>query len=113
MAYDNTSANYNLALIAGAHPGNNYYRYDSIDDLDLVEDAGYLNNVDDNLKMAIGDTVLGVEWSAEPYASGNTVSAAKMFIVTNVIDNDAASSAGAVNMAEILISTDGAISSGD
>ncbi len=113
MAYDNTSADYNLALIAGGHPGNNYYRYDSVDDLDLVEDAGYFNNKDDNLQLQIGDTVLAVEWSAEPYASGNTVSAAKMFIVTNVISNDAAGSAGNVDMAEILISTAGAISSGD
>ena len=113
MAYDNTSANYNLALVAGAHPGNNIYRYDSIDDLDEVEDAGYFNNKDDNLKLAIGDMIFASQWSAEPYAAGNTLSATKAFQVTNVIADDAAASAGAVNIAEILISTSGALSSGD
>ena len=105
MAYDNTSANYNLALVGGAHPGNNVYLYDSIDLVDEVEAAGYFNNVDDNLKLAIGDEIRARTWSAEPYAAGNTISAAKQFIITNVIADDAAASAGNVNMAEAYIST--------
>lgn len=93
--------------------GNGYgdYRYDSLDDVDLVEDAGYFNNVDDNLNLAVGDTILAIDWTTA--VRSGTINAVKMFIVTNVIDNDAASSAGNVNIAEILISTAGAISSGD
>ena len=45
-----------------------------------------------------------------PFAAGSTLSEVKFFVVTNVIANDAAASAGNVNIAEVL--GGGAISSG-
>jgi len=93
--------------------GNGFgtYRYDSLDDVDLVEDAGYFNNKDDSLKLAVGDMIFAFDWTTA--VRTGTLNAVKAFVVTNVIANDAAASAGAVNVAEILISTAGAISSGD
>ncbi len=105
MAYAANDADYNLVLIAGAHPGNNLYRYDSIDQVDEVEDAGYFNNVDDDFNLAVGDLILALNWSAEPFAAGNSVDEAKQFVVTNVIARDAAASAGNVNIAEVFIAT--------
>ena len=102
----------NLQGLVNAPPGRMIYRYDSTDSVDVVEDAGYLNNKDDNLNLQIGDLVLAFTWSATPFASGSTISEAKQFVVTNVISNTAASSAGAVNLAEVFIAT-GLLSSGD
>lgn len=98
----------NLALY-GSVNGFGLYRYDTTDALDLVEDAGYFNNKDDDLKLAKGDIIQAFGW-ATAVRSG-TLSEAKPFVVTNVIDNDAAASAGAVNVAEIWVTT--SISSGD
>lgn len=107
MAY--TAAN--LALISSVN-GFGLYRYDTVDDdLDVVEDAGFFNNSDDSLNLAVGDIIKVVEWATA--VRTGTISGYKEFIVTNVISNDAASSAGNVNIAEIGIASDGAISSGD
>ena len=91
--------------------GFGLYRYDSLDDVDLVEDAGYFNNLDDSLNLAIGDVIFAFDWTTA--VRTGTLNAVKAFVVTNVISNDAAASAGAVNVAEILVSSAGAISSGD
>lgn len=99
-----------LSLISSVN-GFGLYRYDSLDDVDLVEDAGYFNNKDDDLNLAVGDTIYAYDWTTA--VRSGTLNAVKAFVVTNVISNDAASSAGAVNIAEILASTDGTISSGD
>jgi len=99
-----------LSLISSVN-GFGLYRYDSLDDVDLVEDAGYFNNLDDNLNLAIGDIIHAFDWTTA--VRSGTLAGYKKFAVTNVISNDAASSAGAVNIAEIGVSTDGAISSGD
>ena len=92
--------------------GNGYghYRYDTLDQNDVVEDAGYFNNVDDNLALVVGDKIEVWTW-ATALRSG-TISEYKKFTVTNVIANDAASSAGAVNIAEIGLGG-GGVSSGD
>lgn len=98
----------NLAHLATAN-GFNSYRYDTTDAMDAVEDAGYFNNKDDNLNLAKGDIIYGFTWATA--VRTGTLSEAKPFVVTNVIANDAAASAGAVNIAEIWITT--GISSGD
>lgn len=105
MAYSAGS----LALISSVN-GYGLYRHDSTDHPDVVEAAGYFNNKDDNLNLAKGDIIHAVQWGTA--VRTGSISAYKAFIVTNVIANDAASSAGNVNIAEIGISTAGALSSG-
>jgi hypothetical protein len=100
-----------LHSTGGSSPGTRLYRYISTDHPDVVEAAGYFNNVDDNLNLAKGDIIDCIQASA---VSGGVVSGTltlfKRFAVTNVVANDAASSAGNVNIAEI--GGTGAISSG-
>jgi hypothetical protein len=102
----------NLFPLGNAPPGRHLYRYDTEDQNDVVETGGYFNNVDDNLNLQIGDMIFSFTWSATPFAAGSTLSEFKMFAVTNVISNDAATLAGAVNIAEIGLGT-GLLSSGD
>ncbi len=104
-----------MAYVAGrlfgminAPPGRMYYRYDvdgSVDDVDDVETDGYFNNLDDNLNLKIGDRIDVYEWSGVPFASTATLTNALQFVVTNVIANDAAASAGNVNVAQIYLGT--------
>ncbi len=100
----------NLFAQTNAPPGRRLYRYDSVDDMVTVEVAGYFNNLDDNLNLQIGDIIFAFNWSATPFAAASTLSEVLSFAVTNVISNDAASSAGNVDIAEIFITT-GALSS--
>ena len=89
-------------------PGRNTYRYDidgSVDDVDDVEAAGYFNNNDDNLILAKGDRIDVYEWDATPFAAASVLTNALQFIVTNVIANGAAASAGNVNLAEVFLAT--------
>jgi hypothetical protein len=89
-------------------PGRNWYRYDvdgTVDDVDDVEAAGYFNNKDDNLNLAIGDLIYVFEWSSTPFAAGSTLTNALQLVVTNVISNDAAASAGNVNCAQVFLTT--------
>lgn len=97
----------NLSLLTSVN-GFGHYRYDTTDELVTVEAAGYFNNKDDNLNLAKGDVIVVVVWST---VRTGTISKVGDFIVTNVIANDAAASAGNVNIAEYGISTAGAISS--
>ena len=104
-----------MAYVAGrlfglvnAPPGRMMYRYDidgSVDDVDDVETAGYFNNLDDNLNLQIGDRIDVFEWSGVPFAAAATLTNALQLVVTNVISNDAAASAGAVNTAQIFLTT--------
>lgn len=98
-----------LTQISSAN-GYALYRYDSTDHPDVVEAAGYFNNSDDDLNIAVGDLIHFIGWTTA--VRTGTITYYKTFIVTNVISNDAASSAGAVNIAEVGISTAGAVSSG-
>ena len=89
-------------------PGRSSYRLDidgSVDDVDDVEAANYINNVTHNQNLAIGDRIDVFEWSAVPFAAGSTLTNALQLVVTNVIANDAASSAGRVNMAQVFLAT--------
>lgn len=101
----------NLVQIGGSAPGRITYRYDSEDHPDVVEAAGYFNNKDDDLNLAVGDLIDVVQWSSTPFADGSTVSRVLQMIVTNVISVDAASSAGNVNIAQWGLAT-GLLSSG-
>jgi len=58
MAY--TSGN--LVLIGGGN-GYNHYRYDTLDAHTTVDGAGYFNNDDDDLNLAVGDIIDVVVWS--------------------------------------------------
>ena len=91
----------NLARLGGAN-GFNDYRYDTTDALDTVDDGGYFNNVDDDQKLAIGDTIRVFSWATA--VRTGTISQFKHFIVTNVVG-------GVVSCAEIGISSAGAVSS--
>lgn len=104
MAYT-ASRLLNLTSMA---PGRNTYRYDidgSVDDVDDVEAAGYFNNKDDDLILAIGDRVDVYEWSAAPFAAASTLTNAIQLVISNVISNTAAASAGNVNAAEVFLAT--------
>ncbi len=83
--------------------GYGIYRYDTLDLLEVVEGAGYMKNKDDALRLGKGDVIFAFAWT--PAVRTGLVSEAKPFVVTNVISNDADSSAGAVNLAEIWITT--------
>lgn len=101
----------NLVNQAGMPQGRGRYRYDTLDLSDTVETANYFNNLTNALGLAKGDLITVVSWSTAIFGVG-TISQVKDYIVTNAIDNAAAASAGAVNIAEYGISTSGAISSG-
>ena len=105
MAYE-TAGNV-LSQISSVN-GFGLYRFDTTDTPVSVEAAGYFNNVDDNLNLGRGDMIFVYTWTT---VRTGTLSRVGAVAVTNVIANDAASSAGAVNVAEILVSTAGAISS--
>jgi hypothetical protein len=98
----------NLALISSVN-GFGLYRYDTTDEQVTVEAAGYLNNLDDTLNLAKGDVIQ--VWTWVTAVRTGTIGKVGVFAVTNVIANDAAASAGNVNIAEIGISSAGALSS--
>lgn len=108
MAFSNT----NLLNLTCQAPGRNLYRYASTDHVDVVEAANYFNNLTNDLIFAVGDRIEVQTWSATPFAAASTISLVKDFVVTNVIARDAAASAGRVNIAEIGVSSAGALSSG-
>lgn len=99
-----------LSLAVNMPPGRNTYRYDTTDHPDVVEAANYFNNVTNDLNFAVGDRIQFQGWSAAIFASGSLISYVKDFIVTNVIPRGAVSE-GRVNIAEIGISSAGALSS--
>jgi hypothetical protein len=91
-----------------APPGRRKYRLDlngTVDDVDDSESAGFINNLNDNQNLQIGDRVDVFEWSGVPFASDSTLTNALMLVVTNVISNTAAANAGNVNMAEIFLAS--------
>lgn len=107
MAFSNTF----FLNRTGMPPGRNQYRYDTTDLADTVEVTNYFNNLTNTLNLAKGDEMVVVSWSATPFAAASLINQVKSFVVTNVIDQAAAANAGAVNIAEIGISTAGALSS--
>lgn len=106
MAY--TAAN--LRCDTSAPPGKRAYRYDTTDEIvPDVEAAGYFNNKDDDLNLKKGDTIQVFQWATA--VGTGTVSKITDYVVTNVIANDAAASAGNVNIAEYGVASSGVISS--
>ena len=98
----------NLFALTNAPPGRMLYRYDcngTVDDVADVEAAGFFNNKDDSLNLQIGDRIDVFEWSGVPFASGSTLTNALQLVVTNVISNDAAASAGNINTAQVFLTT--------
>lgn len=97
----------NLLCLTGMAPGRNIYRYDlpSGDDVDDAEASGYFNNKDDTLNLQIGDVINVFEWSDTPHAAGSTLTNALQLVVTNVISNEAAASAGNINAAQVYLVT--------
>lgn len=104
MAFDAS----NLSLLVSVN-GFGLYRYDGTDDMVTVEAAGYMNNKDDALNLEVGDIIIAFNWTT---VRTGTISEVMAFAVTNIIADDAAASAGNVNLAEILGATTGALSSG-
>ena len=51
----------NLTLVSGGNGFNNY-RYDTADATGDVDAAGYFNNADDDLNLAVGDMITVVVW---------------------------------------------------
>jgi hypothetical protein len=99
-----------LVNLTSMSPGQNTYRYDTTDEIvPDVEAAGYMNNKDDNLNLAKGDQVRVYQW-ATAVGTGTLTKVVDM-VVTNVIANDAAASAGNVNLAESGVASSGVISS--
>lgn len=95
----------NLQGLVNAPAGRILYRYDTADQLGVVEAANYFNNLTNNLNLQIGDLIFGFTWSATPFAAGSTITEGQQFVVTNVIANDAAAAAGAVDIAQVFIAT--------
>lgn len=94
----------NLVGLVNAAPGRMVYRYDSTDSPSVVEVGGYFNNTDDDLNLDSGDLIHVVLWDGTPFAVGQLPTGYSLQIVTTV------DAAGAVNTAEVGISTAGAIS---
>lgn len=97
-----------LINLTGLSPGRNSYRYDidgTVDDVDDVEAAGYFNNLDDNTNFGKGDLIEVIEWDAAPFGAAALITNYLSLIVTNVIANDAASSAGNINTAQRGLTT--------
>lgn len=86
----------------GAPPGRAVYHYDTTDHPDVVEAAGYFNNVSGNQNLAIGDRIVVAQWSSTPFAAGSTLARQMAFRVSNVISRTAAANAGNVNLAQEL-----------
>ena len=82
--------------------GYGYYRYDTLDTPVTVETAGYFNNTDDTLRLAIGDKIEVWTWATATRTG--TLSRYGEVAVTNIAN-------GIVNVAEIGVSTTSAISS--
>ena len=98
-----------LSLISSVN-GFGLYRYDSLDDWRTVDTAGYFNNLDDSLNLRIGDLILSNEWATA--VRTGTITDVALLVVTNVIANDAAASAGAVNVSADIFQK-GIVSSDD
>ena len=106
MAYTNaTLRNYN-----SAPPGRGLYRYDTTDDYPTVDTANYFNNQTNDTLLAVGDFIMTCHWTTAVFTG--TINQVSWFVVTNVIANNAAANAGAVNVAQVILQS-GVVSSID
>lgn len=90
----------NLVLMAHGN-GFNHYRYDTTDTAATVDTSGYFNNADDDLNLAVGDTIDVMVWGTA--VRTGTVSAMTRHAVLSV------SAAGVVDVGDgttVAASTD-------
>ena len=80
----------NLVLMSNGN-GFNHYRYDTTDTVATVDGAGYFNNSDDDLNLAVGDLITVVVWATA--VRTGTISDVGYHIVTSI-------SSGAVNISD-------------
>jgi hypothetical protein len=83
--------------LRGSHNGFGDYRYDTMDTAVTVDTAGYFNNSDETLNLAVGDTIDIVVW-ATAIRSG-TIADVENHIVVSV------SAAGIVDLSNPLNAT--------
>ena len=83
--------------LRGSHNGFGDYRYDTMDTAVTVDTAGYFNNSDETLNLAVGDTIDVVVW-ATAIRSG-TITDVENHIVVSV------SAAGIVDLSNPLNAT--------
>lgn len=88
----------NVANLTQLSHGNGFhdFRYDTLDTHADVDTAGYFNNIDDNLNMAIGDTVLVIVWGTA--VRSGTIVTYGLHIVNAV--NDAT---GVVDLSDVTV----------
>ena len=85
-----------LQLTQMSH-GNGFarYRYDTLDAHAVVDTTGYFNNVDDNLKLSVGDLIEVVVW-ATAVRSGTIATYGKHIVLS-------VSAAGVVDLSDVTV----------
>ena len=84
----------NLTLLSQGN-GFSHYRYDTTEANTSVDAAGYFNNTDDNLNLAVGDIIDVITWGTA--VRTGTISDVSRHIITS-LDSD-----GAVHMSVDLL----------
>lgn len=90
MAFDSR----NLTLLAQGN-GFGHYRYDTLDAHADVDTAGYFNNSDDAINLAVGDTIDVIVWGTA--VRTGTISAFGRHIVNEV------TAAGVVDVSDVTV----------
>ena len=92
-----------LSLISSVH-GYGLYRYDSLDANIIVDGAGYFNNSDDTLNLAVGDMIWVIDWATT--VRTGTISDVSLHIVTIVNPSGAVDLSDDILVAGLVSSTD-------
>ena len=90
MSFDKT----NLTLLSQGN-GFGHYRYDTLDTHADMDTAGYFNNTDDEINLAIGDIVDVIVWSTA--VRTGTISTYGRHIVNDV------TAAGVVDASDVTV----------
>lgn len=87
----------NLTMLS---QGNGFaaYRYDTLDAHATVDSAGYFNNIDDNLKLSVGDIIDVVVWATA--VRTGTISTYGRHIV-----NAVTAATGIVDVSDVTVGT--------
>ncbi len=91
MAFDKS----NLTLLSNGN-GFGLYRYDTLDTHASVDTAGYFNNSDDDLNLAVGDVVDVVVW-------GTAVRTGTISTYGRHIVNAVTASTGVVDISNVTV----------
>jgi len=84
----------NLTLLSHGN-GFGHYRYDSLDTHADIDTAGYFNNIEDEVNLAVGDVVDVVVWTSA--VRSGTVSTYGRHIVNDV------TGAGVVDTSDVTV----------